>query len=120
MSFELQVKIVRDTWKKHLQGDEIPEGEITIPSLNVSKSDDRSVSTVVTAPKETHALPTFNISLPDLKDPNRNMGLKRLAEELSGEEVLNKLREFDPESPLLDPSNLRDFILGIEKSKIGD
>ena len=52
--------------------------------------------------------------MPDLKDPNRNFAIKKLAEEIVSQEVLDKIRENDPEFKSLETEELRQYMIDLE------
>lgn len=58
-----------------------------------------------------------NVKLPDLRDPNRNFAIKKLAEEIGSEETLARVRENDPDLKILEPEELSRFMVKLELGK---
>lgn len=54
------------------------------------------------------------LKLPDLKDPNRNFAIKKLAEEIASTDTLAKVRESYPELKILEPEELSAFLIKLE------
>jgi hypothetical protein len=57
------------------------------------------------------------VKLPDLRDPNRNFAIKKLAEEIGSEETLARVRENDPDLKILEPEELSRFMVKLELGK---
>ena len=56
----------------------------------------------------------IKLELPDLKDPSRNFAIKKLAEEIVTQEVLDKIKQNDPEFKALETDELRQLMIDLE------
>lgn len=112
------VKTLRESWKKQLLAegaDEKKPDALQSSSLTMTRE---SSMVSMNAPKSPVLEKTMSIGqlqLPELKDGTRNFALKKLAEALSAEETLAKLRESDPQSKYLNPAELSRFIVALEQ-----
>jgi hypothetical protein len=115
-----QVKEVRQTWKQHLQAEGGPENDNGPEELPIEKKvsmDSASTKALELGLKHASSTQTAYSALPDLKDSNRNQCLKRLADEISSPETLDKLREVYPENKFLEPAGLCAFVVLLEKGR---
>jgi len=116
-----QVKEVRQTWKQHLQAEGGPEHEQGPEDVSIEKktsTDSTSTRALELGQRSGSSGQTAYSPLPDLKDSNRNQCLKRLADELSTAETLDRLREVEPESRYLEPASLTTLITQLEKGSL--
>ena len=60
----------------------------------------------------------IKLELPDLKDPNRNYAIKKLAEEIVSPEVLAKIKQNDPEFKSLETDELTTYMIKLEAGNI--
>lgn len=67
-------------------------------------------------PHRLHATGVLgHLHLPEYKEPFRNQAIKNFSNEFASGEVLSDLKEFDPENRYLEPENLSELIISIEK-----
>lgn len=116
-----QVKEVRQTWKQHLQaeGGENDNGPEEVCIEKKTSTDSTSTKALELGGKLGSSGQVAYCTLPDLKDSNRNQCLKRLADEVSTVETLDKLRELEPDNRYLEPAALCAFIVQLEKGTGG-
>lgn len=100
------MKSIREQWKSKLSDEPEKQKSVNVVNSAILAEQKRKGN-------ESNGKSAASV-LPDLKDNNRNMVLKKLAGELNSADILVKLKEQDPESIYLDPSKLRDFIVNIE------
>jgi hypothetical protein len=60
----------------------------------------------------------IKLELPDLKDPNRNFAIKKLAEEIVSPEVLAKIKQNDPEFKSLETDELTTYMIKLEAGNL--
>lgn len=119
--FRQQVKEVRQTWKQLLQAEagENDNGPDEVCFQKMTSTDSASTKALEPGTRLTSNVQAAYSALPDLKDSNRNQCLKRLADEISTPETLDKLREVEPDSKHLEPAALCAFIVQLEKGTRG-
>lgn len=110
-----EVKHLRDQWKKELSSaDDISPSLAANPSNHLlnSKSQPKHTSTSTA----TDEYSKYLNQLPELRDSNRNLCLKKLASEFICSETLTKLKESDPSSKYLNISDMIELVVSLESA----